>query len=382
MNLTLGFIAFFVSLIIPGIIFRRFYFFGEFSKQYNTKDPVLHSIFFSIIPGILLQITGFILYFLFIGFDSSFSDVFTIFRDITSNSNNATQDVTRNFMQNDILTFALYSLYIFIFSAFSGFALSRIIRKLNWDKKYKIFRFKNQWYYIFSGELLFMKKFKLASKIHSDNEKPKSFFEIFVTYADILVNISENKRDLYSGYVIDYDLKAENPSKLDRIYLMNTYRYKYPFKQGNNNLTKQKQIRIPGDIFVIDADRIVNINLTYIPSYQKKIVKELVKKQKKQKRYKIINFIYFILLVVFIMFHFLYVHFNLDDTYFDLYIQNTNFIGKFITFLLITQILSFFVPEKNKVGEYSYSKKNFIDKFIGFIIFLVLAYFFSFKNIF
>ncbi|THF48460.1 hypothetical protein E6C50_14345 [Flavobacterium supellecticarium] len=72
MNLTLGFIAFFIAIVIPGILFRRFFFYGEFSKQFNTKDPVLHSIFFSIIPGIVIQLVCFTIYAATLGFEISF----------------------------------------------------------------------------------------------------------------------------------------------------------------------------------------------------------------------------------------------------------------------------------------------------------------------
>ncbi|MBB3123296.1 hypothetical protein FHS04_000793 [Mesoflavibacter sabulilitoris] len=128
MNLTLGFIAFFIAIVIPGILFRRFFFFGEFSKQFNTKDPVLHSIFFSIIPGIVMQIICVTFYKLSFGFESSYLDVFTIFRDITSDGTNGTQDSTKNFIENDILVFFIYSVCVFSFSAFVGWTCSRFIR--------------------------------------------------------------------------------------------------------------------------------------------------------------------------------------------------------------------------------------------------------------
>lgn len=165
MNLTLGFIAFFVSIIIPGILFRRFFFYGEFSKQFNTKDPVLHSMFFSVIPGIVIQIIAFIIYNLSLGFETTYEDVFTIFRDITSDGTNGTQQATKDFINDDLITFFLYSLGVFLFASFTGWFCSRIIRALKWDKKYKLFRYNNQWYYIFSGEVLNMKKFEEAHSV-------------------------------------------------------------------------------------------------------------------------------------------------------------------------------------------------------------------------
>jgi len=277
MSLTLGFIAFFISIIIPGIIFRRFFFYGEFSKQFNTKDPVLHSIFFSIVPGIVIQIVSFIIYNLSLDFNSSLLDIFVIFRDVTSDGSNGTNKLTEDFINNNLITFLIYSLVVFVFSAFLGWASSRTIRNRQWDKKYKLFRFKNQWYYIFSGEVLNLKKFEEAHNISFKSNK-SSDQDIFITYADILVSVSEqnDRKELYTGYVVDYDLKSDDISQLDKIYLIDTHRYKkkekildesgLEVKDKNQEVetpTKSRnRLRVPGDIFVLNAKNIVNLNLT------------------------------------------------------------------------------------------------------------------------
>ena len=373
MNLTLGFIAFFISIVIPGILFRRFYFFGEFSKQYNTKDPVLHSIFFSIIPGVLLQLTGFLLYNYIIGYKSKFINILTIFRDFTSNTDKEVKIVTRTFINEDISTFFYYSLFVFLISAFFGLILSLVVRGSGLDKKVKLFRFKNQWYYIFSGEVLNMKKFHEVQKVKFNNNKPFKK-DIYSTYADILVNVNEDIRQLYTGYLVDYDLKSEDTTKLDKIYLRDTYRYKK--KKSNNKSFKEdkSQREIPGDIFILNADNIININLTYLPSNQKKIKK--IKKQ--QKKYSTLQIINLFLFLFFIQIHFSYKFFKLDNTFLNNYFININFFGKLFTFLLITQILSFFFPNyDNSKNKYTYtsSKKEKIIKILSLIILLITCYF-------
>lgn len=225
MNLTLGFIAFFISIIIPGILFRRFFFYGEFSKQFNTKDPVLHSMFLSIVPGIVLQVIGFTFYYFILGYNGSFLDIFTILRDVTSDGTTQTTVATKYFINNHLATFFLYSIGLFLFSILSGYISSRFIRWRKWDKKFKLFRFQNQWYYIFSGEILNMKKFEEAHRV-SFNRNGKFNHDVSTTYADILVSMDEDRRELYTGYVVDYDLNSEDISKLDKIYLLDTYRYK------------------------------------------------------------------------------------------------------------------------------------------------------------
>ena len=380
MNLTIGFIAFFVSIIIPGLLFRRFYFYGDFSKQFNTKDPVLHSMFFSIVPGIIIQLLCFILYYKFLGYNSTFLDIFTIFRDVTSDGTQETKTVTKNFINNHITTYFFYTISVFIFSIITGYIISRIIRWLNWDKKYKLFRFKNQWWYIFSGEVLTMKKFKDAQRV-SFNKMDTLQYGVSTTYADILVNIKDDIRELYTGYVVDYDLKSDDTTQLDKIYLLDTYRYKRKDKNKdttNQDLTNNDSTddptrdrkKIPGDVFILSANNIININLTYLPSKEKK-----VEKRKRKKIIYIWILIYLFLIVSFLILHFTYKSIGLEGTLFEKYMSSTNFFEKLLTYLFVNQTLSLFVP----IGEnlnLSYSLKFSIKRFVIALIFGVLTYWF------
>ncbi|CAA0160164.1 hypothetical protein ACE1MK_09150 [Tenacibaculum maritimum] len=393
MNLTLGFIAFFITVVIPGILFRRFFFYGEFSKQFNTKDPVLHSIFFSIIPGIIVQLLSFIIYNLSLGFDSSFLDVFTIFRDIASDGSNGTQEATKDFINNHIITFFIYSLFVFTFSSFIGWALSRLIRIRKWDKKYKLFRYKNQWYYIFSGEVLNMKKFKEAHKVSFKNDKG-SLQSTLLTYADILVSVSEqnDRKELYTGFVVDYDLKGDDISQLDKIYLIDTHRYKKKEKVFDENgkeiieenseetpIKSRNRLRVPGDIFILKAKNIVNLNLTYIPSKKKKKVYE----EKKQRGYLKIQRWYLIVTLLIILIHFFYGVLELDETFLKDYFTNTGFWGKVLIILFLNQFISIFVPLENKKGKLSYNFKNsiFYLKILALFLIAILSYLVVIKNL-
>ncbi|MGO3706581.1 MAG: hypothetical protein ACTJGD_02705 [Mesonia hippocampi] len=397
MNLTLGFIAFFITIVIPGILFRRFFFYGEFSKQFNTKDPVLHSIFFSIVPGIIIQLISFIIYNLSLGFDSSFLEVFTIFRDIASDGSNGTEDATKNFINNHIIIFFLYSLFVFCFSSFLGWVSSRTIRIRKWDKKYKLFRFKNQWYYIFSGEVLNMKKFEEAHKVSFKNNKGL-VQDTLLTYADILVSASDDRKELYTGYVVDYDLKSDDITQLDKVYLIDTYRYKKKekildenglevkdnetSKESNTKPTKSRnRIKVPGDIFVLNANNIVNLNLTYVPSIKKKISNEKKKKEEKQRRYSRIQRIYLLAISLIILAHFFYKIIHLDKTFLADYLNDTGFWGKLLVILFINQFLSFFSPTQNKEKKLSYNFSDFWIRLFVLILWGGLSYWFVIKSL-
>lgn len=391
MNLTIGFIAFFISIIIPGILFRRFFFYGEFSKQFNTKDPVLHSIFLGIIPGIVVQVISFIIYNLSLGFDSSFLDVFTIFRDITSDGSNGTQEATKNFINNHIITFFLYSVFVFALASFLGWISSRVIRVRKWDKKYKLFRFKNQWYYIFSGEVLNMKKFQEAHLVSFKNNKGEEQ-DTLMTYADILVSVSDqnDRKELYTGYVVDYDLKSDDISQLDKIYLIDTHRYKKKDKvfdengkeikpkKDKNPTQSRNRLKVPGDIFVLNAKNIVNLNLTYIPSVKKKIEKKK-KEARTQKVYSKIQIGYLIIILFIVLAHFFYEILQLDKTFLSDYLNKTNFWGKLLVILFLNQFLSFFAPSQNKEKKLSYDFSDWLPRLLILILWGILAYWFAIK---
>lgn len=394
MNLTLGFITFFISIIIPGILFRRFFFYGEFSKQFNTKDPVLHSIFFSIIPGIVIQSICFITYYAALGFDTSFFDVFTIFKDFTSESTQKTNLVTKNFINNDIIIFFIYIVNVFGISSLLGFLSSRFIRARKWDMKYKLFRFKNQWYYIFSGEVLNMRKFEEAHKASLNNNKT---FEqdTFMTYADILLSVSEanDSKELYTGYVVDYDLMSDDITQLDKIYLIDTHRYKKKEKKydkngveiveasDENSSKSRNRIKVPGDIFILNAKNIVNINLTYIPSTKKKNEKEQKKIEKQQKLYKRIQNTYFIIISFVIIIHFFYKILFLNESLLSDYFIRTGFFGKLISVLLINQIISVFVPLDVKDEKIDYDFSDIWKRIFVIIVWSVLFCFVVLRNL-
>lgn len=402
MTLTLGFIAFFVSIIIPGILFKRFFYFGEFSKQFNTKEPVLHSIFLSIIPGIVIQILSFVIYIISLDFDSSLFDVFVIFRDIASDGSTGTRKETEYFINNQLISFLLYSLCVFILASFLGYLSSRIIRNRKWDRKYKIFRFKNQWYYIFSGEVLNMKKFEEAHKVSFKKNKGKNQ-DILMTYADILVSVSDqnDRKELYTGYVVDYDLSSDDISQLDKVYLIDTYRYKkkeklfnesgielkdQAEKQIKENPTKSRnRLRVPGDIFVLNAKNIVNLNLTYIPSLHKEMDKKVEEKRKdvkRQSRYKTIQNIYFFIILALIMAHFFYRPLSLDKTIFGDYLLKTGFWGKLLIILFINHLLSFAIPTLDDEKKLNYNSKNVWFRLIILVIMGVLSYLVVLKNLY
>lgn len=61
MEIAINSIVLFFILVFPGIVFRRFYYVGEFSKQFNATNW-LNSFYISLVPGILVQIISFYIF--------------------------------------------------------------------------------------------------------------------------------------------------------------------------------------------------------------------------------------------------------------------------------------------------------------------------------
>jgi len=92
---TVNSIVFIVSLIVPGVIFKRFYFQGQFTKQFGDglfADRLITSIFW----GIFVQIITFLLYSCIFGFtytslkqviDKAYSEISKIYYQISLMSN-------------------------------------------------------------------------------------------------------------------------------------------------------------------------------------------------------------------------------------------------------------------------------------------------------
>ena len=272
MSLTLGFISIVISLIIPGIIFRRIYFFGEFSKQFSTKEPIHQVLLYSIIPGIIIQFSCIYFYSLF--FDIDLTKVFNFHKTLFQNDN----PIKENGVDLFTIIFKSYVPYtfcIYLISIIVPFLISRlIVRGFKLDCKQKFLRFKNQWYYIFSGEVFRFPKFK--NNFVSEDIRINLKNHI-ITYVDILISPPSGKNQFYSGYLIDYELDPKDITKLDKLYLLKPVRYKK--NDVNNNTSNSEENlensepsitntiatkRIPGDIFVLSGQYISNINTKYI----------------------------------------------------------------------------------------------------------------------
>jgi hypothetical protein len=264
MNLTTAFLFLFIIIVIPGFIFLRVYFYGEFSKQFTTKESIPRLLLLSVIPGLLISALHLSMYNWLADLDIRMDHILVLFERLSKDE--VSKDAKSMAYFNNYSAFIQYCFFEYLLSTALGLLVSRVlVRWAKLDRKWKILRFKNQWYYVFSGEIFEMKKFKKASKVLLKNQRKTK--DILLAKADILIKGAEGA-ELYTGYVADYDLNPNDISKLDNVYLIDAIRYKtVALESGELNLKNPERTEkkpIPGELFVLNTATMININVSYL----------------------------------------------------------------------------------------------------------------------
>ncbi|MFT6502801.1 MAG: hypothetical protein ACJASQ_002932 [Crocinitomicaceae bacterium] len=362
MSFTTGFLLLFFTIVIPGFLFLRAYFYGEFSKQFSPKENISRHLLFGLIPGSIIQISCFYFGKIFGLVSVDGTSLIAAFETINKQNING-DDYTKHLL-DDPTQFALYLIIIYVFSFLIGVIISRLIRYLKLDKLIKILRFKNQWYYLFSGEIFEFKKFKSAANILGKTTLQDK--EVQLAKVDVLIS-NGGSHEFYSGYVVDYDLCPNDPSKLENLYLMDAYRYEY--KELKNVTSKFEHPRIserkhiPGEIFVLSMASLVNINISYLLS-------GIASGQEKQIRFalKTLNVIMILLLICCTYLIFFEAAWITFDWYTSFHAQNW-WLDNLLLTLFSVSIVSFFVSTKNKeTGNYEFPWKDFWINLIAFVV--------------
>lgn len=251
MNITLGIysiVLFFFYIIVPGYIFRRFYYHGEFSKELNTKNHHLQHLIYS-------SFTGIVIVFLFTSLLNCSEEISIDYNHFLVKFHNkfikeeAKEVASEIFFKDNSELYVKYLPFLLSLYGISitfGYLISKVIILLKIDTYTKVLRFKNEWYYIFNGKFLRFKKKNTFSKL-----------KVKYTFLDVLVRTENESPILYSGLLADYELCHNNISKIERIHLLKAVR-------RENQQAGIIRKTIPGNVFTILGENIININCTYI----------------------------------------------------------------------------------------------------------------------
>lgn len=347
MEISLGFIIVVVLIVFPGLIFRKLYYYGDFSKEFSSGYNIITLLAVSTIPGIINLVT---VYFFYIYFFSEIDIVLLInkFKEISSPDlkfTTETEIASSKILTDKILPFLSF---LYLLSIITGSLTGRLIRISKLDTKFKLLRFKNYWFYLFNShhtDFKRMKHLKIRNKRH------------LFTRADILVE-SASKTHLYSGIIVDYELMENDCRSLSKIVLHSAERY-------SNKEGSRSRVQIPGNLFIVECSSMININLTYIFEEAKSLLSS-----------KIPNYfeLFFGFLSVIIAPAFLFnakvIDIELYNAYFEL-----NWVSRFFYYALIIQVLNLLNPFIKVNEDYQYiDLKNLNIKLILVIVFQVILF--------
>ena len=236
-------------LLIPGLAFRRTYFSEEFSKQY-VKESFFGIFISSFVPSIFFHFFGFLI----VGYYFKLIKLDVFFDILQSNPSLASiENISESF--NWIL---IYNGSLFILSSVSGAILKNLVRTKKLDRKYKFFRYQNQWHYILTGE------FFDFPRANIDLDK-SSVEDIEFVFVDALIEIN-NISYLYDGILVDYELS--NDGGLDFIIIKNAERRKLEAdrkleENGERIDNVDSYYPISGHLLILKYSEIKNLNFSY-----------------------------------------------------------------------------------------------------------------------
>lgn len=350
MEFSWGFISIIILIIFPGLLFRRLYYYGQFSKQFGSGLSLIKLLAVSAIPGLINLILVYIIYEWKID-EVDFGKIMDNFKDL-SNPGFKYQDFEGRTLRKQLIEDALPFVTILYISSFIlGVVMGRLIRITGLDIKFKLIRFKNKWFYLFHGHHT-----KIKKQTNELVEKRK----LVLTMADILVD-SSTSTHLYSGIIVDYELEEDNNQSLKNIVLRSAKRY----KKVEGKLKRQK-VNIPGNLLVVDCSNMINLNLTFV--YEKK---QHYSKQKFLSTLELLLAITFLISIPLFFIQIGSISWNWYQSLFSL-----EWYQRLILLLALTQTIGIIKPEKNEDEEYVFfERETVIGRVISAIILGLLFWF-------
>lgn len=221
-----------VVILLPGLTFRRFYYANQFAKEY-TKGEWNERVIPVTLWGVIINSV----IFLVVGYFSPAS-IQNILSDFGKLSTLTTSKDTF------ILWSAGYVASSTAIGAILGYISYKVIRGFRLDIHFPILRYSNQWHYHFYGEL---------TTTQGKENTPKG--KVLFPWLDVALRTNnENKPNkMVQGVLVNYSLE-ESTGNLEYLYLEKAHRY----CEQNKDFK-----RIPGDLFVVPFNNVVDMNIRY-----------------------------------------------------------------------------------------------------------------------
>lgn len=228
-----------IVLLLPGILFNKGYYSGEFKRQYISND------FYSLLINTLLpSLTIYLIILPFIFFTKGyFYDIKCFLGLISSNDDLVKTSIEQ--VETFISEILYFQIFINILSFILGKSIHNLILKNSFDTKYNLLRFDNIWHYLISSRFLSYNNILV-------NDTPE---DVDITFIDALVQINDLTY-IYTGFLVDYQLGKDGT--LDLLIISNAQR---KVITGNDN-TDYKDIK--GNFIVLKYCDLININFSFI----------------------------------------------------------------------------------------------------------------------
>ncbi len=248
MNLPLSTFLIFLFLI-PGILYRRFYYSEEFSKQY-FKESFFGVFSSTFLPSLVLHSIGLII----VNLLTSHYINLNVVIDLVSK--NPSESTIEN-VNNNIYLIIIYNFLLSLLAGLIGYLLRKIVRLNKLDREWKAIRFRNSWHYIVKGEFFDFDR----ANIELSNDTVEDIEFVFVS---ALVEVKESTF-IYDGILVDYELNDQD--SLNYITITASKRRKITddceieenIKKDNSN----NYYPIEGHILLLKYSEIKNLNFTY-----------------------------------------------------------------------------------------------------------------------
>lgn len=222
--------------ILPGITFKRAYLSSVFSRKLKFSG-ILDEVFWALFPSIVMHILSYLL--LFVA-----ASVFYLDFDLRRVLSIALLQQNNEVLYADIfVAYLLYCTFVMTVSFFAGHTSRKLVRMLKLDRKFKLFRFTNDWHYLLSGEFL------------DFPEVPDHPEEVSFKLVNALTSVGSQQM-IYIGELIHFTLSDEGG--LENIVLKDAKR-----RLLQDDLSENRYYEIPGRYITIPYKTIVNINIRY-----------------------------------------------------------------------------------------------------------------------
>lgn len=245
---------FILLLVLPGIILRYTYARGPWRWESPTSIPNLSDeIAYSVALAVGLHVFWLVLADA-LGHPADLRSVMSLLTGSYGRNAEYFERSIRS-VSDHYVRVGLYFISLYIASAAIGLTLHSAVRRFGLDRRTRILRFRNEWYYLLSGEIM------------EFGESPEPAPAIDGVYLSAIVDHSDGSF-LYRGIVRDFTFGRDG--QLEKIILTLAHRRK--LESDRERLTPpitsssppdERYYAIEGDFFVLRYSETKTINLDY-----------------------------------------------------------------------------------------------------------------------